>query len=84
MRLRAEAYSVAEICAVVGLARSTFYHAAEEGETNALRQGLLDLAGQHPTSGLDGQSQAHPAADAADEFAASGEKAQKAYHQQPA
>lgn len=51
MTLRAEAYPVAEICAVVGLARSTFYHLAEEGETNALCQALLDLAGQYPTYG---------------------------------
>jgi transposase InsO family protein len=49
--LRAEAYPVAAICAVVGLARSTFYHAAEERETDALRQALLALAGEYPTYG---------------------------------
>jgi predicted DNA-binding transcriptional regulator AlpA len=38
MRLRAEAYPVAEICAVVGLARSTFYHAAEEGDNTEQRR----------------------------------------------
>lgn len=51
MRLREEAYPVADICAVVGLARSTFYHAAEESETTALRQALLTLAGEYPTYG---------------------------------
>lgn len=51
MRLQAEAYPVAEICAVVGLARSTFYHAAEETETEGLRQALLTLAGEYPTYG---------------------------------
>jgi transposase InsO family protein len=51
MRLRAEAYPVAQICAVVGLARSTFYHAAGEHETAALRQALLTLAGEYPTYG---------------------------------
>jgi putative transposase len=51
MTLRAEAYAVADICAVVGLARSTFYHAAEERETDALRQALLTLAGEYPTYG---------------------------------
>jgi transposase InsO family protein len=42
---------VAEICAVVGLARSTFYHAAGERETAALRPALLTLAGAYPTYG---------------------------------
>jgi transposase InsO family protein len=51
MRLQAEAYPVAEICAVVGLARSTFYHAAEETEAEGLRQALLTLAGEYPTYG---------------------------------
>jgi predicted DNA-binding transcriptional regulator AlpA len=39
MTLRAEAYPVAEICAIVGLARSTFYHAAEESETKRAAPG---------------------------------------------
>ncbi len=51
MTLRAEGYPVAEVCTVVGLARSTFYHAAEEGETDALRQALLTVAGEYPTYG---------------------------------
>lgn len=51
MRLQVEAYPLAEICAVVGLARSTFYHAAEETETEGLRQALLTLAGEYPTYG---------------------------------
>lgn len=51
MRLRAETYPVADICAVVGLARSTFYHAAGESESKGLRQALLDLAGEYPTYG---------------------------------
>jgi len=51
MTLRAEAYPVAAICAVVGLARSTFYHAAEERESTGLRQALLTLAGEYPTYG---------------------------------
>jgi len=51
MTLRAEAYRVADICAVVGLARSTFYHAGEKTEAEGLRQALLDLAGQYLTYG---------------------------------
>ncbi|CAG1006626.1 Putative transposase InsK for insertion sequence element IS150 [Anaerolineae bacterium] len=51
MRLRAEAYPVADICAVVGLARSTFYHAGQTSETEGLCQALLTLAGAYPTYG---------------------------------
>lgn len=51
MTLRAEAYPVADICAVVGLARSTFYHAGEKTEAEELRQALLTLAGEYPTYG---------------------------------
>ncbi len=51
MTLRAEAYPVAEICAVIGLARSTFYHAVEERDSAELRQALLTLAGAYPTYG---------------------------------
>jgi hypothetical protein len=49
MSLRAEGYPVAEVCAVVGLARSTFYRAAEESDSTPLRQALLTLAGEYPT-----------------------------------
>jgi hypothetical protein len=51
MTLRPEAYPVADICAVVGLARSTFYHAGEKTEAEGLRQALLTLAGEYPTYG---------------------------------
>lgn len=51
MTLRAEAYPVAEICAVVGLARSTFYHTVEESDSAELHQALLTLAGEYPTYG---------------------------------
>ncbi len=48
MLLRAEAYPVAEICAVVGLARSTLYHAAAlrlHLDKDQLRQFILVLRG---------------------------------------
>jgi hypothetical protein len=49
MTLRAEAYPVAEIFAVVGLACSTFYHAGAKSEAEVQLQTLLKLAGEYPT-----------------------------------
>jgi transposase InsO family protein len=51
MRLRQEAFSVADICAVVGLARSTFYHVQREQADGRLREALSALAVEHPTYG---------------------------------
>jgi len=52
MRLRAEAYPVADICKVFGLARSSFYHTAREKKTDAeLREALASLAAAYPTYG---------------------------------
>lgn len=44
-------YPVKTICAVLDLARSTFYHPAAAPEDGDLRAALLDLAGQYPTYG---------------------------------
>jgi transposase InsO family protein len=51
MRLRQEAFAVADICAVVGLARSTFYHEQREQADVGLREALSALAAEHPTYG---------------------------------
>jgi putative transposase len=51
MKLREQAYPVADICAVVGLARSTFYHAQTEPDDEELRAALTTLAGEYPTYG---------------------------------
>jgi hypothetical protein len=48
MNLREQAYPVADICAVVGLARSTFYHAQQGKDEEALRAALT---GEYPTYG---------------------------------
>ena len=44
-------YPVKTICAVLDLARSSFYHPAAVAEDGDLRAALLDLAGQYPTYG---------------------------------
>jgi putative transposase len=51
MKLREAAYPVAEICAVVGLARSSFYHRQGEQSDAALREALSSLAAMYPTYG---------------------------------
>lgn len=51
MNLREQAYPVADICAVVGLARSTFYRAQKEPNDGELRAALTTLAGEYPTYG---------------------------------
>ena len=51
MSLRAQGYPVADICAVVGLARSTFYYGQQERDERTLREALAALAAQYPTYG---------------------------------
>jgi putative transposase len=51
MKLRAEAYRLTDICLVVGLARSSFYHVQAEPSDNLLREGLAALAAEYPTYG---------------------------------
>jgi transposase InsO family protein len=51
MKLRQQAYPVADICAVVGLGRSTFYHAQAKPNDRELRAALTTLAGEYPTYG---------------------------------
>jgi putative transposase len=51
MRLRRASYPVADICAVVGLARSTFYHRQQEQSDAGLRDALSTLAADYPTYG---------------------------------
>ena len=51
MKLRQPSYPVADICAVVGLARSTFYHRQQEQSDAGLREALSTLATDYPTYG---------------------------------
>lgn len=51
MSLREAAYPVADICEVVGLARSTFYHRQGEQSDAGLREALSRLATEYPTYG---------------------------------
>ncbi len=51
MNLQTQAYPVADICAVVGLARSTFYHRQAEPSDSSLRDALSALATEYPTYG---------------------------------
>ena len=51
MSLRQASYPVADICAVVGLARSTFYHRQQEQSDAGLREALSTLATDYPTYG---------------------------------
>jgi transposase InsO family protein len=51
MTLRQAQYPVADICAVVGLARSTFYHAPQGKDDTALRATMSELAATFPTYG---------------------------------
>jgi len=51
MKLQRQAYPVADICAVVGLARSTFYHKQAKQSDSPLRDALSSLAAAYPTYG---------------------------------
>lgn len=51
MKLRQASYPVADICAVVGLARSTFYHRQQVSSEGELRDALSELAAHYPTYG---------------------------------
>lgn len=51
MSLQAQAYPVVDICAVVGLARSTFYHMKQEQAETELCEALSTLAATYPTYG---------------------------------
>lgn len=51
MQLRTEAYPVTRVCDMLGLARSTFYRAAQPDKNAALCVLLHDLAAQYPTYG---------------------------------
>src|SRR5581483_2495313 len=44
-------YPVKTICEVLDLPRSSFYHQGSAADETAVRQALLDLAGQYPTYG---------------------------------
>ena len=93
MSLSAQAYPVADICTVVGLARNTFYHAQPGKDERSLREALTTLAGEYPTygyhrltallgrQGWEREPQAYSTADAADGLAAPSEKAQNAHDQ---
>lgn len=51
MKLQAESYPVADICAVVGLARSSYYHHTNGKDEVELRDVLAELASDFPTYG---------------------------------
>jgi transposase InsO family protein len=51
MRLRQASYPVADVCAVVGLARSTFYHRQAKLNDSNLPDALSSLAAEYPTYG---------------------------------
>jgi putative transposase len=51
MTLRQANYPVTDICAVVGLARSTFYHAQQGKDEGVLRAAVTELAATYPTDG---------------------------------
>lgn len=51
MKLREANYPVADICEVVGLARSTFYHRQQASSEVELREALSTLAAHYPTYG---------------------------------
>ena len=51
MSLRQASYPVADICAVVGLARSTFYHRQQEQNDAGCARALSTLAADYPTYG---------------------------------
>ena len=51
MTLHQQAYPVADICTVVGLARSTFYYPQAEPRDGALREAVMALAADYPTYG---------------------------------
>lgn len=51
MTLQQQAYPVTDICVVVGLARSTFYHAPAEPRDGALQEAVVALAADYPTYG---------------------------------
>jgi len=44
-------YPVTEICEVLDLPRSTFYHHSTAQDDTALRQVLRELSGEYPTYG---------------------------------
>lgn len=51
MTLQAEKYPVAQICAVMGLARSSFYQRPSSKDERGLREALTALAANYPTYG---------------------------------
>lgn len=51
MQLKQEPYSVKDICRVLGLARSSFYHQSEQRDEAALIAAIQTLAGDYPTYG---------------------------------
>lgn len=51
MYLKQETYAVKDICAVLGLARSSFYHQPEHADEAALIVAIQVLAGEYPTYG---------------------------------
>ena len=44
-------YTVRDCCAVLELARSSYYHRGKQQDSAALREAIADIAGRHPTYG---------------------------------
>lgn len=51
MRVLSGEYQVTDCCAVLGLARSSYYHRARASDERALREAILDIAGRFPRYG---------------------------------
>ena len=51
MRELSQEYTVKDCCAVLGLARSSYYHCGKHQDISALRDAIMDIAGRHPTYG---------------------------------
>lgn len=51
MQLKQETYPIKDICSVLGLARSSFYHQGEQRDETELIAAIQTLAGEYPTYG---------------------------------
>ena len=51
MRALSGEYRVTDCCAVLGLARSSYYHRARASDEDELREAILDIAGRRPRYG---------------------------------
>ena len=50
-QLLSQEYRVTDCCAVLGLARSSYYHASQPRDDGALRKAISEIAAKYPTYG---------------------------------